>query len=100
MLDRRDGLPIRVADVAQVGEGPELRTGAATQNGEEVVLGTVSMLVGSNSRSVAQAAAAKLQDANASLPEGVTATAVYDRTVLVERTMQTISKNLIEGACW
>ncbi len=98
VLDRREGLPIRVADVAQVGEGPELRTGAATQNGEEVVLGTVSMLVGSNSRSVAQAAAAKLQDANASLPEGVTATAVYDRTVLVERTMQTISKNLIEGA--
>ncbi|MEJ5209697.1 CusA/CzcA family heavy metal efflux RND transporter [Denitratimonas sp. CY0512] len=98
VLDRRDGLPIRVADVAQVGEGPELRTGAATQNGEEVVLGTVSMLVGSNSRTVAQAAAAKLQDANASLPEGVTATAVYDRTGLVERTMQTISKNLVEGA--
>ncbi len=98
VLDRRDGLPIRVADVAQVGEGPELRTGAATQNGEEVVLGTASMLVGSNSRTVAQAAAAKLQDANASLPEGVTATAVYDRTGLVERTMQTISKNLIEGA--
>ncbi len=98
VLDRREGLPIRVADVAQVGEGPELRTGAATQNGEEVVLGTVSMLVGSNSRTVAQAAAAKLQDANASLPEGVTATAVYDRTGLVERTMQTISKNLIEGA--
>lgn len=98
VLDRRGGLPIRVADLAQVGEGPELRTGAATQNGEEVVLGTVSMLVGSNSRTVAQAAAAKLQDANASLPEGVTATAVYDRTGLVERTMQTISKNLIEGA--
>lgn len=98
VLDRREGLPIRVADVAQVGEGPELRTGAATQNGEEVVLGTVSMLVGSNSRSVAQAAAAKLQDANASLPEGVTATAVYDRTGLVERTMRTISKNLVEGA--
>lgn len=98
VLDRREGLPIRVADVAQVGEGPELRTGAATQNGEEVVLATVSMLVGSNSRSVAQAAAATLQDANASLPEGVTATAVYDRTGLVERTMQTISKNLVEGA--
>src|SRR5690606_28572635 len=56
------------------------------------------MLVGSNSRSVAQAAAARLQDANLSLPEGVTATAVYDRTGLVERTMRTISKNLIEGA--
>ncbi|WP_215220361.1 efflux RND transporter permease subunit [Novilysobacter luteus] len=98
VLDRRDGLPIRVGDVAQVGEGPELRTGAATQNGEEVVLGTVAMLVGANSREVAQAAAAKLEDANASLPEGVEATAVYDRTELVERTMETISKNLIEGA--
>ncbi|MDX1549285.1 MAG: CusA/CzcA family heavy metal efflux RND transporter, partial [Lysobacter spongiicola] len=98
VLDRREGLPIRVGDVAQVGEGPELRTGAATQNGEEVVLGTVAMLVGANSREVAQAAAARLEDANASLPEGVAATAVYDRTELVERTMGTISKNLIEGA--
>ncbi len=98
VLDRRNGLPIRVSDVAQVGEGPELRTGAATQNGEEVVLGTVAMLVGANSREVAQAAAAKLEDANASLPAGVEATAVYDRTELVDRTMETISKNLVEGA--
>ncbi|MGQ4582507.1 CusA/CzcA family heavy metal efflux RND transporter [Lysobacter sp. F60174L2] len=98
VLDRREGLSIRVSDVAQVGEGPELRTGAATQNGEEVVLGTVAMLVGANSREVAQAAAAKLEDANASLPAGVQATAVYDRTELVDRTMETISKNLVEGA--
>lgn len=98
VLDRRNGLPIRVSDVAQVGEGPELRTGAATQNGEEVVLGTVAMLVGANSREVAQSAAAKLEDANASLPAGVDATAVYDRTELVDRTMKTISKNLVEGA--
>ncbi len=98
VLDRRNGLPIRVRDVAQVDEGPELRTGAATQNGEEVVLGTVAMLVGANSREVAQAAAAKLEDANASLPAGVEATAVYDRTELVDRTMETISKNLVEGA--
>ncbi|KGM56813.1 cation transporter [Lysobacter arseniciresistens ZS79] len=98
VLDRREGLSIRVSDVAQVGEGPELRTGAATQNGEEVVLGTVAMLVGANSREVAQAAAAKLEDANASLPAGVEATAVYDRTELVDRTMETISKNLVEGA--
>jgi len=98
VLDRREGLPIRVADVAQVAEGAELRTGAATQNGEEVVLGTLSMLVGSNSRTVAQAAAAQLQRAKDSLPEGVTATVVYDRTGLVERTMRTIAKNLVEGA--
>ncbi len=98
VLDRREGVPIRVRDVAAVGEGPELRTGAATQNGEEVVLGTVFMLVGSNSRSVAQASAAKLEEANKSLPKGVQAHAVYDRTALVDRTIKTVSKNLIEGA--
>ena len=98
VLDRREGVPIRVRDVAEVGEGPELRTGAATQNGKEVVLGTVFMLVGANSRDVAQAAAEKLKEANASLPAGVEATAVYDRTALVDRTIATVSKNLIEGA--
>ena len=98
ILDRREGVPIRVRDVAGVGEGPELRTGAATQNGEEVVLGTVFMLVGSNSRTVAQASAAKLEEANKSLPKGVKANAVYDRTALVDRTIRTVAKNLIEGA--
>ena len=98
VLDRRNGLPIRVGDVARVGEGKELRTGAATQNGEETVLGTVAMLVGANSREVAQAAAARLEVASASLPEGVEATAVYDRTELVDRTIETIAKNLVEGA--
>ena len=98
VLDRRDGVPIRVRDVAEVGEGPELRSGAATQNGQEVVLGTVFMLVGANSREVAQAAAARLEMANASLPAGVGAKPVYDRTALVDRTIQTVSKNLIEGA--
>ena len=98
VLDRREGVPIRVRDVADVGEGPELRTGAATQNGKEVVLGTVFMLVGANSRDVAQAAAAKLKQANASLPAGVRATPVYDRTALVDRTIATVSKNLVEGA--
>lgn len=98
VLDRREGVPIRVRDVAEVGEGPELRTGAATQNGREVVLGTVFMLVGANSREVAQASAAKLKEANASLPAGVQATPVYDRTALVDRTIATVSKNLVEGA--
>ena len=98
VLDRREGVPIRVRDVAGVGEGPELRTGAATQNGEEVVLGTVFMLVGSNSRTVAQASAAKLEEANKSLPKGVQAHAVYDRTALVDRTIKTVTKNLVEGA--
>ncbi|ENE2728149.1 TPA: CusA/CzcA family heavy metal efflux RND transporter [Stenotrophomonas maltophilia] len=98
VLDRRDGVPIRVRDVASVGEGKELRTGAATQNGHEVVVGTAFMLFGANSREVSQAAAAKLDTANASLPAGVHAKAVYDRTALVDRTIGTVSKNLIEGA--
>ncbi|MBL0221786.1 MAG: CusA/CzcA family heavy metal efflux RND transporter [Xanthomonadales bacterium] len=98
VLDRRDGVPIRVRDVAEVGEGPELRNGAATQNGREVVLGTVFMLIGANSREVAQAAAAKLAQANASLPPGVSANPVYDRTALVDRTIRTVAKNLVEGA--
>ncbi len=98
VLDRREGVPIRIRDVASVGEGRELRTGAATQNGKEVVIGTVVMLVGANSRDVSQAAGAKLQEANASLPKGVTAKPVYDRTALVDRTIKTVAKNLIEGA--
>ncbi|MEP7311603.1 MAG: CusA/CzcA family heavy metal efflux RND transporter [Pseudomonadota bacterium] len=98
VLDRRDGIPIRLGDIASVGEGPELRTGAATQNGAEVVLGTVFMLIGENSRAVAAASAARLQQVAKTLPPGVTATAVYDRTALVDRTIATVQKNLVEGA--
>jgi len=98
VMARRDGVPIHVHDVASVGEGRELRTGAATQNGAEVVLGTVLMLFGENSRTVAQAAAQRLEATNASLPDGVRAVAVYDRTALVDRTIRTVAKNLIEGA--
>lgn len=98
VLDRRQGVPIRVGDVATVAEGPELRTGAATQNGHEVVIGTVVMLVGANSREVSQAAGARLEAANASLPKGVHAEPVYDRTALVDRTIKTVATNLVEGA--
>ncbi|MBO9904079.1 CusA/CzcA family heavy metal efflux RND transporter [Xanthomonas phaseoli pv. dieffenbachiae] len=98
VLARREGAVIRMRDVAKVADGAELRTGAATQNGHEVVLGTVVMLIGSNSRDVSQAAAAKLKDAAKSLPAGVTATPVYDRTKLVDRTIATVAKNLTEGA--
>ncbi len=98
VLDRREGVPIHVHDVATVADGPELRSGAATQNGHEVVMGTVVMLIGANSREVAQAAAARLQQAQRSLPAGVTVTASYDRTALVDRTIQTVAKNLLEGA--
>lgn len=94
----RDRLPLRIADIAEVGEGAELRTGAATKDGREVVLGTVFMLVGENSRDVAQRAGAKLKEIAATLPDGVSVRAVYDRTNLVDRTISTVQKNLIEGA--
>ncbi|PKP78860.1 MAG: CusA/CzcA family heavy metal efflux RND transporter [Alphaproteobacteria bacterium HGW-Alphaproteobacteria-3] len=94
----RSGMPIRIADVADVGLGEELRTGAATESGREVVLGTVFMLAGENSRVVARAAAERLAEAAKALPPGVEAVAVYDRTDLVERTIRTVEKNLLEGA--
>ena len=94
----RDGLPLRVSDVAEVGEGTELRSGAATKDGKEVVLGTVFMLIGENSGAVAQRSADKLLEIDASLPKGVNATAVYDRTELVDRAIATVRKNLLEGA--
>jgi heavy metal efflux system protein len=98
VLDRRDGVPIRIRDVATVGEGAELRTGAATENGREVVLGTVLMLIGENSRAVAQRTAARLDEIGRSLPAGVELNAVYDRTALVDRTIATVRTNLVEGA--
>jgi cobalt-zinc-cadmium resistance protein CzcA len=94
----REGLPLRVSDVADVIEGSELRTGAATKDGHEVVLGTVFMLIGENSREVAQRAGTKLREIDAALPEGVSAKAVYDRTSLVDRAIATVWKNLLEGA--
>jgi cobalt-zinc-cadmium resistance protein CzcA len=98
IVTNRGGVPIRVADVADVGMGEELRTGAATKDGKEVVLGTVFMLAGENSRVVARAAAERLQVAAKALPAGVTAEPVYDRTELVERAIGTVEKNLLEGA--
>ena len=98
VVQTRSGVPIRVADVADVALGEELRTGAATQDGKEVVLGTVFMLIGENSRTVAEAVAKRLEVANKALPAGVQAVAVYDRTDLVERTIKTVEKNLTEGA--
>ncbi|MFT5755779.1 MAG: cobalt-zinc-cadmium resistance protein CzcA [Alteromonadaceae bacterium] len=94
----RDGSVIRIADVAKVQEGKELRTGAATQNGREVVMSTVFMLIGENSRNVAKAVGIKLEELKATLPTGITVTAVYDRTKLVEQTLDTVKMNLFEGA--
>ena len=92
------GQPIRVRDLATVELGRELRTGAATDNGREVVLGTVFMLIGENSRAVAQAVHERMQVINKSLPAGVKAVTVYDRTNLVDKAIATVKKNLIEGA--
>ncbi|MGK5048531.1 efflux RND transporter permease subunit [Janthinobacterium sp. GB4P2] len=92
------GVAIRIRDVADVVLGRELRTGAATENGREVVLGTVFMLIGQNSRAVSQAVDKKMLEINRSLPKGVHAVTVYDRTVLVDKAINTVKKNLLEGA--
>ena len=90
--------PIRVGDFARVALGAELRTGAATQNGREVVLGTVLMRVGENSRIVSRAVAQKIEEISPSLPAGIVLRTSYDRTTLVDKTLRTVEKNLAEGA--
>jgi heavy metal efflux system protein len=98
VLSNVQGAPVRIRDVAEVNVGRELRTGAATENGREVVLGTVFMLIGANSRSVSQAVDKKMLEINRTLPAGVKAVTVYDRTVLVDKAINTVKKNLLEGA--
>jgi len=98
VIGTRNGVPIRVSDIAEVKEGPELRTGAATVNAEEAVVGTAMLLIGENSRTAAQQVAEKLKKVAPSLPDGVIARPLYDRTVLVEATIATVEKNLVEGA--
>ena len=93
-----NGKTVHISDVAEVSIGHGLRTGAATQNGREVVMSTVFMLVGENSRTVASNVGKKLAEINASLPEGIVATAAYDRTGLVDKTLSTVTTNLVEGA--
>jgi len=97
-IKTKHGQYLRVKDVADVQEGKELRSGAATQNGHEVVLSTVFMLIGENSQKVAKDVGEKLKEINKNLPNGVVANAVYDRTKLVNKTLDTVEMNLIEGA--
>ncbi|MBF5005877.1 efflux RND transporter permease subunit [Diaphorobacter caeni] len=92
------GQPVRIRDLADVEPGRELRTGAATDNGREVVLGTVFMLIGENSRMVSKAVDARMDSIRKNLPEGVKIVTVYDRTTLVEKAIATVKKNLVEGA--
>ena len=97
-LGQRNGTPIGIGDVAAVEVGTELRAGAAMLDGEEVVLGTVFMLIGENSRRVAREAAERLNAIAPSLPAGVKVTPLYDRTALVDKTIATVARNLTEGA--
>src|SRR5438105_3727885 len=93
-----DGVPIRIADVADVALGKELRTGAATMNGKETIVGTTLMLMGENSREVSRRVDEKIKEVNRTLPTGVTARTIYNRTTLVDPTVNTVKKNLLEGA--
>lgn len=97
-ISTKNGLPIRVSDVASVSIGHDLRTGGATYNGEETVLGTAMMMMGENSKSVAQAVDKKVQAIQQSLPKGVVIETVYDRSHLVDKAIKTVAKNLVEGA--
>ena len=92
------GVPILVRNVAEVSLGKELRNGAATRDGREVVLGTVFMLRGENSRTVSLRVAEKMEKINATLPENTHAVTLYDRTKLVNATLKTVRNNLAEGA--
>ncbi len=98
VVTAREGKPIYIRDIADVEVGEELRTGAATEDGREVVLGTVFMLMGENSQTVSNRVAEKMKEVNRSLPKGMVAKTVYDRTTLVDKTIHTVGKNLFEGA--
>ncbi|MCX7320736.1 MAG: CusA/CzcA family heavy metal efflux RND transporter, partial [Hyphomicrobiales bacterium] len=98
VIGSRNGVPVRILDVAEVKEGTDLRTGAATVDGKEVVLGTAMLLIGENGRTVAQRVAQKLEQIQKSLPEGISLRAIYDRTHLIDATIATVEKNLVEGA--
>lgn len=92
------GVPVYVRDVADVLIGVPQRTGAGTQNGEEVVIGTAFMLLGENSRTVADRVHKRMQEIKKTLPKGILIDTVYNRTELVEKTIGTVTKSLVEGA--
>jgi heavy metal efflux system protein len=98
VVTTRGATPVRVRDVAEVAIGSELRTGSASVNGHEAVLGTALMLVGGNSRTVAAAADARIREINRSLPPDIQARTVLNRTQLVDATIDTVATNLAEGA--
>ncbi len=97
-LGIHDGIPIYIKDVAEVGVGRELRTGAGTSSGKEVVLGTAILLYGENSRTVSRRVAEKLAEVAKALPENVVIRTLYDRRYLIDATLRTVRNNLAEGA--
>ncbi len=98
VIATRQGVPITLDQVAAVQNGQAIRMGSASENGSEVVVGTAIMRIGQNSREVATAVANRLVEINASLPPDVVVQPVLDRTALVNSTIQTVAKNLAEGA--
>jgi cobalt-zinc-cadmium resistance protein CzcA len=97
----RHGIPIHIHDITVpdgVRPGRELRTGSASENGREIVIGTAIMRIGENSRTVAAAVDAKLEQIRKTLPPGIRAKTVLDRTKLVDATIRTVEWNLVEGA--
>ncbi|HYB99663.1 MAG TPA: CusA/CzcA family heavy metal efflux RND transporter [Candidatus Limnocylindrales bacterium] len=98
VLRTEKDVPVYLRDVADVVHATELRTGAATAGGAETVLGTAVMLYARNSREVARRVREELERIGASLPPGVRVRMVYDRTLLVDRTVATVTRSLLEGA--
>lgn len=98
VIKAKDGVPIRVKDVAQVETGHEIRRGAVTADGQgEVVYGLGFMLMGENSHQVTRKLKAKMEEIKETLPPGVEIVTVYDRTELVDHVIDTVQKNLLEG---
>jgi cobalt-zinc-cadmium resistance protein CzcA len=98
VIAQRQGVPITVGQVANINVGGELRSGAASRNGYETVVGSALMLVGANSRTVAQAVGDKLEEIKKTLPPGVVIVPTLNRSQLVMATIKTVAKNLVEGA--
>lgn len=98
VITSKEGSAIRISDVADIGIGEELRTGNASYNGHETVVGTALMLIGANSRTIATAVHEKLQEISKNLPSDIVITTALNRTKLVNSTIKTIFLNLSEGA--
>jgi cobalt-zinc-cadmium resistance protein CzcA len=98
VVSTRGAVPVRVRDVATIAIGGEIRTGSASENGHEVVVGTALMLIGSNSRTVAAAVDAKINQVRRTLPPGIEIQTVLNRTQLVDSAVKTVATNLGEGA--